>query len=305
MANKPHRSGRTLLALPAILLVAVIIVQTGGWKNFYDFFHIGNATTDTTSIYNHDTRQPFTWKSIEKFLGAPPVEGKGQPAVPAQPAQPGQPAQPTQPAQPGSPVALPAASQPAHDYPTLTQWAETLPTRTPQPKGYNRANQFGGWKQATPACGDASTRDMILARDLTNVRKNPHCQVMSGQFTDPYTGKRMHFQRGINTSSLIQIDHVVALQDAWASGANRWTQARRVAYANDPDVLLASEGKANMEKGAGMNWKNDTNPVWLPANRAYRCAYMGKRVEIKHKYGLSMSQGERKQTVEVLRTCAR
>lgn len=305
MANKRPSHVKNLLILPAIILAVVIIVQTGGWKNFQDFFHEGNGTTSTSSIYNQDKRKPFTWSDIEKFLGAPPVQGKGQPAVPAQPAQPGQPAQPTQPAQPASPVALPAASQPAHDYPTLTTWAENLPTRKPTPNGYNRASQFGGWKQATPACGDASTRDMILARDLTNVRKNPRCQVMSGQFTDPYTGKRMQFKRGITTSSLIQIDHVVALQDAWASGANRWTQARRVAYANDPDVLLASEGKANMEKGAGMNWKNDTNPVWLPANRAYRCAYMGKRVEIKHKYGLSMSQGEREQTVEVLRTCAR
>lgn len=116
----------------------------------------------------------------------------------------------------------------------------TIKTAKARPGGYDREKYFGGW--ASNGCGSATTRDTILARDLKGAVKNPKCQVVSGTLSDPYTGRTIQFRRGRNTSSAVQIDHVVALLDAWESGARDWDQAKRVQYANSPDVLLASDG---------------------------------------------------------------
>lgn len=176
--------------------------------------------------------------------------------------------------------------------------------------GYDRERQFGGW--APNGCGSATTRDTILERDMTDVKKNAKCQVVSGTLADPYTGRTIHFTRGPKTSAAVQIDHVVALQDAWASGARDWTQEKRVEYANSPDVLLASDGPANMAKGNGLDFngtsrwltqKTGAPDVWMPDNTAYRCDYMAKRAQIKKQWGLTMTAREKQQTVSVLASC--
>ena len=76
---------------------------------------------------------------------------------------------------------------------------------------------------------------------MTNVVMNSKCQVTSGTLADPYTGKVISFKRGINTSLAVQIDHVIALNDAWASGARNWDQSRRVQYANSDEWWLACQ----------------------------------------------------------------
>ena len=72
-------------------------------------------------------------------------------------------------------------------------------------------------------------REDILARDLTDVAyvTRNGCKVKSGVLNDPYTGKVIHFTRGQNTSAAVQIDHVVALQNAWQSGAKDWNARKR------------------------------------------------------------------------------
>lgn len=186
----------------------------------------------------------------------------------------------------------------------------TIATAKARPGGYDRERYFGGW--ASNGCGSATTRDTILARDLKGAVENPRCQVTSGTLTDPYTGRTIQFRRGRNTSSAVQIDHVVALLDAWESGARDWDQAKRVEYANSPDVLLASDGPANMAKGSGLDVngtalyrsQNSGAPdVWMPDNKAYRCDYMAKRATIKSKWGLTMTPREKQQTVSVLSQC--
>lgn len=187
----------------------------------------------------------------------------------------------------------------------------TIATAKARPGGYDRERYFGGW--ASNGCGSATTRDTILARDLKGAVKNPRCQVTSGTLSDPYTGRTISFRRGRNTSSAVQIDHVVALLDAWESGARDWDQAKRVRYANSPDVLLASDGPANMAKGSGLDAngtslyrpQNSGAPdIWMPDNKAYRCDYMAKRATIKSKWGLTMTPREKQQTVSVLSQCA-
>ena len=186
----------------------------------------------------------------------------------------------------------------------------TIATAKARPGGYDRERYFGGW--ASNGCGSATTRDTILARDLKDAVKNPRCQVTSGTLSDPYTGRTIQFRRGRNTSSAVQIDHVVALLDAWESGARDWDQAKRVRYANSPDVLLASDGPANMAKGSGLDVNgtalyrpqdSGAPDVWMPDNKAYRCDYMAKRATIKSKWGLTMTPREKQQTVSVLSQC--
>ncbi|MBT1161766.1 HNH endonuclease family protein [Bifidobacterium sp. SO1] len=179
-----------------------------------------------------------------------------------------------------------------------------------RPGGYDRETQFGGWADAN--CGRATTRDTILARDMTDVVKDKACRVTSGTLDDPYTGKTITFKRGEKTSMAVQIDHVVSLQDAYASGARDWPQSKRVAYANDPDVLLASDGPANMAKGNGLDFHGTSRwliqhtgapDIWMPDNKDYRCDYMAKRASIKSKYGLSMTAREKQETVTFLAQC--
>lgn len=186
----------------------------------------------------------------------------------------------------------------------------TIKTAKARPGGYDREKYFGGW--ASNGCGSATTRDTILARDLKGAVRNPKCQVVSGTLSDPYTGRTIQFRRGRNTSSAVQIDHVVALLDAWESGARDWDQAKRIQYANSPDVLLASDGPANMAKGSGLDVNgtalyrsqdSGAPDIWMPDNKAYRCDYAAKRATIKSKWGLTMTPREKQQTVSVLSQC--
>ena len=90
--------------------------------------------------------------------------------------------------------------------------------------GYSR-EQFGhGWDDVDG--NKCNTRDDILRRDMTNVRfkvKTHACTVITGTLADPYTGKTIEFKRGKKTSSAVQIDHVVALSNAWQTGAQNLT----------------------------------------------------------------------------------
>ncbi|OKL48498.1 hypothetical protein BSR28_02055 [Boudabousia liubingyangii] len=144
------------------------------------------------------------------------------------------------------------------------------------------------------------TRNDILARDLKEVTyKNPArpCKVMSGTLAEPYTGQIMHFQRGPKTSPLVQIDHVVALGDAWRSGAETWDLARRQKFANDPLNLLATEGQANEDKGSL------SADQWLPPETNYHCAYVARQVAVKSKWNLSVTKPELNTFRKVLRGC--
>ena len=142
------------------------------------------------------------------------------------------------------------------------------------------------------------TRNDILARDLTNVVKDGKCTVTSGVLEeDPYTGKRIDFKRGRKTSMAVQIDHVVSLGDAWRSGADKIGYQRRVALANDPDNLLASDGPAN-------NAKSDyAAEKWLPENPAALCDFAARQVLIKDRYDLSVTAPEKAALSDVLGRC--
>ena len=160
--------------------------------------------------------------------------------------------------------------------------------------GYAR-KQFGdGWGKID-GCG---TREAILARDMTNeVMSDKQCQVLSGTLQDPYTGETIRFQRGSTTSQAVQIDHVVALSDAWQKGAQLISADQRENLANDPMNLLAVDGPANQQKSDG------DAATWLPPNKAFRCQYVARQIAVKQKYHLWVTEAEKSAMSRVLGSC--
>ncbi len=58
------------------------------------------------------------------------------------------------------------------------------------------------------------TRNDILRRDLTDLTfkdGSKSCSVQTGTLRDPYTNKTIAFTRGQDTSSAVQIDHVISV----------------------------------------------------------------------------------------------
>lgn len=143
-----------------------------------------------------------------------------------------------------------------------------------------------------------NTRDDILRRDLQNlVVRRGTCYAQSGTLLDPYSGVTIDFARSPDTSKAIEIDHVVALADAWYKGARSWDPQRRLDFANDPRNLLAVSPKANFDKA----FRDAAS--WLPPNEAFRCDFVARQIEVKAAYGLWLSAKERKAMDAVLARC--
>jgi len=144
------------------------------------------------------------------------------------------------------------------------------------------------------------TRNDALARSLSGVSFRPgtaDCVVLTGLLADPYSGRDIAFERGPLSSEKVQVDHVVALTDAWQKGARGWDAARREAFANDPLNLLVVDGALNQQKGDG------DAAAWLPPHEAFRCAYAARQVAVKFTYGLRVTSSERAALVAVLSGC--
>ena len=164
--------------------------------------------------------------------------------------------------------------------------------------GYDRERFGQAWADVDR--NGCDTRNDVLRRDLTEVVLKPGthgCLVLSGVLTDPYGGGAIHFVRGPGTSTAVQIDHVVALADAWQTGAQQWPQDKRLRFANDPRELLAVAGSLNGQKGSG------DAASWLPPSRSYRCRYVARQVTVKAAYGLWVTRAERDAILRVLSRC--
>jgi len=174
---------------------------------------------------------------------------------------------------------------------------KTLPVKGRAPKtGYSRAQFGAAWADVDH--NGCDTRNDILRRDLTSIIFRPGtCLVLKGVLKDPYGGRVINFQRGVKTSSIVQIDHVVALSDAWQKGAFTWTIAKRTMFANDPLELLAVYGPLNNQKSDG------DAATWLPPNKDFRCPYVARQIAAKAKYGLWVTAAERDAFSRILAGC--
>ena len=119
----------------------------------------------------------------------------------------------------------------------------------------------------------------------------------SSTLQDPYTGTTIAFRRGQDTSDDVQIDHVVALSNAWQTGAQQLDPAARELFGNDPFNLQATDGPANQDKG------DADAATWLPPYRATWCPYVARQVAVKAKYGLWVTRAEHDAIARVLTSC--
>lgn len=234
----------------------------------------------------------------------PPTEAVAPPATPAAATPTPTVSAPTPTPTPSitvaSPTPTPTSSPPPTAQPgTALAAAGTLVVKGRAPMtGYTRAEFGPAWTDVNR--NGCDTRNDILRRDLApvTVRAGTNgCLVVAGTLTDPYTGAAIIFTRGVGTSTAVQIDHVVALGDAWQKGAQAWTTQKRTAFANDPLNLLAVKGSVNESKGDG-----DT-ATWLPPNKAVRCSYVARQVSVKAKYALWATAAERTAMQRVLTGC--
>jgi hypothetical protein len=161
--------------------------------------------------------------------------------------------------------------------------------------GYARELFSDGWGDI----GSCDLRNYVLARDLSSVawRAGEKCMVETGVLLDPYTGKKIYFKRGVSTSIKVQIDHVIAVSDAWQKGAQQLSSSSRYKFYNDPLNLLAVDGPTNSSKG------DSDAASWLPPNKSYRCAYVARQIAVKAKYKLWVTSAEKSAMAQVLSVC--
>lgn len=198
----------------------------------------------------------------------------------------------------------PPASSESLDASAASAKLATLPIKGRAPKtGYDRSLFGSAWTDdvtVTFGHNGCDTRNDILRRDLVAIELKPEsngCTVLAGVLHDAYTGDTVEFHRGQGTSSQVQIDHVVALSDAWQKGAQQWDAAQRRNFANDPINLQATTGSVNEQKGDG------DAATWLPPNKSYRCTYVSRIVDVKSTYGLWVTQAEHDAIAGILANC--
>lgn len=200
------------------------------------------------------------------------------------------------PADPGS-VANPSKASIAQAKTSLGKLAvKTIPGKD---ASYERDKFGDAWSDAAKgvkyAGNGCDTRNDILRRDAKpgTVRTKTGtsgCKVTAGTWVSPYTGATF------TSTRKIQIDHIVPLARAWASGAKRWSAARRLAFANDPDNLIAVDGSSNQSK-------SDKGPsVWRPA-KPYQCAYAVRYIRSATKYTLPITSADKGALSSMLRGC--
>jgi hypothetical protein len=182
---------------------------------------------------------------------------------------------------------------------TASSVLSTLPVKGRAPKtGYTRA-QFGqAWADVDR--NGCDTRNDMLKRDLTEIVykvKTRNCVVATGILLDRYSGETINFVRGNVTSMEVQIDHVVALSNAWQTGAFKLTVLQRTALANDPMNLFAVKGRLNLQKSDG------DAATWLPPLKSFRCAYIAQQIAVKAKYSLWVTAPEKEAMLRILSAC--
>jgi hypothetical protein len=200
--------------------------------------------------------------------------------------------------EPASGIGAPGTANPASAAYALVQ-LESIPVKGRAPKtGYAR-DEFGPAWADTDRNG-CDTRNDILARDLANETFKPatnNCVVITGELADKYTGTTINFTRGQDASSDVQIDHIVALSDAWQKGAQQLSADQRRELANDPLNLMAADGPTNSAKG------DKDAATWLPPNKAFRCEYVARQTAVKAKYSLWVTRSEHDSIAGILEGC--
>lgn len=195
----------------------------------------------------------------------------------------------------GTAVSTGFAGSGVQTYSTASEVLATLTVAEPYAQTRYRRDAYGDpWADVDR--NGCNQRNDILTRDLTNLDIASNCYVLSGNLLDPYTAESIDFTRGPKTSEAVPIDHVVALSNAWVSGAWRWSADQRLLLANDPLNLQAAGQAANTEKS------DKSADAWLPQT-GYRCEYVARQISVKAAYQLTVTSAEKRAMQGVLATC--
>lgn len=211
------------------------------------------------------------------------------------------------------PVPAPEGEVPNEAYFQLTaqqasvakQQLAALPVK-PHYEGEYKREYFGSpWSDKAPGVAFSGngcrTIEDVRVRDMMNVQMKNKCDVQSGVLWNPYGSKQhpqddwIQFERGAGAQ--VDIDHVVALGNAWKTGAYLLSEEQRVAIANDPINLVAVSASENRSKS------DQDVSTWTPANRDIHCGYAASQVQVKSKYGLWVTPAEQHVLAQLLETC--
>lgn len=187
------------------------------------------------------------------------------------------------------------ASNTGENAPLASEVLAKLEVKGRAPKtGYKRTEFYNGW----PDIDGCNLRQRILKRDFGETAvTDEKCNVVAGKFYEPYTGVVMEFHTRKEISKGVQIDHVVALSDAWQKGAQYKTSEVRYEIATDPLNLIAVQAAANQQKSDG------DAATWLPHNKSFRCQYVARQISVKYKYSLWVTEAEKEAMSQILETC--
>lgn len=157
---------------------------------------------------------------------------------------------------------------------------------------YSRDAYGSAWKDVDR--NGCDTRNDVLGRDFTTAiykAGTNDCKVIGGTWTDPYSNESYTFTE---QPSEAQIDHVVALSNAWQMGADLWTDQMRTEFANDPLNLIVTVASLNRQK-------SDSNAAsWLPPYKPGRCDFIARQVAVKTKWRLFVTSSEKSAMLAIL-----
>lgn len=194
----------------------------------------------------------------------------------------------------GADYAAEAVSAENPNAPLASDILEKLEVKGRAPKtDYSREQFYSGW----PNIDGCSLRQRIIKREFGESAVLEECNVVAGEYDEPYTGEHLKYSNRDEISNGIQIDHVVALSDAWQKGAQNLSSDERYAVATDPLNLLAVDAAANKKKSDG------DAATWLPSNKKFRCQYVARQVSVKYKYKLWVTDAEKNAIFKVLENC--
>lgn len=194
----------------------------------------------------------------------------------------------------GADYAAEAVSAENPNAPLASDILEKLEVKGRAPKtDYSREQFYSGW----PNIDGCSLRQRIIKREFGESAVLEECNVIAGEYDEPYTGEHLKYSNRDEISNGIQIDHVVALSDAWQKGAQNLSSDERYAVATDPLNLLAVDAAANKKKSDG------DAATWLPSNKKFRCQYVARQVSVKYKYKLWVTDAEKNAIFKVLENC--
>ena len=167
-----------------------------------------------------------------------------------------------------------------------------LPVVSEHPVAAGAATAVGWVDADRDGC---STRQEVLLRDaVVAPRRGPRCLLRGGTWRLRYDGASAVGARHL------QVERLVPLREAWASGGWRWSRLRQRAFAND----LGYRGSLLVASTPVARARGDQEPQqWLPARTSSSCSYLAHWVAVKWRWHLSVDAAERRYLAAELAAC--